>query len=238
MATLAPEPYHSSVTPVTDTSSVSRGYDRWASVYDHDLNPLPALEEPVFRAAVGDVGGLSAADLGCGTGRHAIWLAGRGAAVTAIDFSEGMLAVARAKPGAERVKFLTHDLNLSLPLLDGAFDLVVSGLVLEHLRDLDGFFREARRIIRPSGCAIVSAMHPAMFLRGSQARFTDPNSGEVIQPGSLPHQMGDFVMAAIAAGFRLDGVGEYAPDAEFAARYPRAAKYVGWPMLVLLRLGT
>jgi hypothetical protein len=81
-------------------------------------------------------------------------------------------------------------------------------------------------------------MHPAMFLRGSQARFTDPNSGEVIQPGSLPHQMGDFVMAAIAAGFRLDGVGEYAPDAEFAARYPRAAKYVGWPMLVLLRLGT
>ena len=238
MATLAPEPYHGAVTPVTDTSSVRRGYDRWASVYDHDLNPLPALEEPVFRAAVGDVRGLSAADLGCGTGRHAIWLAGRGAAVTAIDFSEGMLAVARAKPGAERVKFLTHDLNLSLPLLDGAFDLVVSGLVLEHLRDLDGFFREARRIIRPSGCAIVSAMHPAMFLRGSQARFTDPNSGEVIQPGSLPHQMGDFVMAAIAAGFRLDGVGEYAPDAEFAARYPRAAKYVGWPMLVLLRLGT
>jgi hypothetical protein len=115
---------------------------------------------------------------------------------------------------------------------------VVSGLVLEHLRDLDGFFREARRIIRPCGRAIVSAMHPAMFLRGSQARFTDPNSGEVIQPGSLPHQMGDFVMAAIAAGFRLDGVGEYAPDAEFAARYPRAAKYVGWPMLVLLRLGT
>jgi SAM-dependent methyltransferase len=238
MATLAPEPYHSSVTPVSDTFSVCRGYDRWASVYDHDLNPLPALEEPVFRAAVGDVGGLSAADLGCGTGRHAIWLAGRGAAVTAIDFSEGMLAVARAKPGAERVKFLTHDLNLSLPLLDSAFDLVVSGLVLEHLRDLDGFFREARRIIRPRGCAIVSAMHPAMFLRGSQARFTDPNSGEVIQPGSLPHQMGDFVMAAIAAGFRLDAVGEYAPDAEFAVRYPRAAKYVGWPMLVLLRLGT
>ena len=69
------------------------GYDRWASIYDHDLNPLPALEEPVFRAAVGDVRGLSVVDLGCGTGRHAIWLAG-GAAVIAIDFSEGMLAEA------------------------------------------------------------------------------------------------------------------------------------------------
>ena len=237
MATLGPEPHHRSVTPVTDTSAVSRGYDRWASVYDHDLNPLPALEEPVFRAAVGDVGGLSVVDLGCGTGRHAIWLAGRGASVTAVDFSEGMLAAARTKPGAERVTFLTHDLNQLIPLANGAFDLVVSGLVLEHLQNLAGFFREARRVVRPDGRAIVSAMHPAMFLRGSQARFTDPDSGELIQPGSLPHQLGDFIMAAVKAGFRLDGVDEYAPDAEFAARYPRAEKYVGWPMLVLLRLG-
>jgi len=29
---------------------------------------------------------------------------------------------------------------------------------------------------------------------------------------------------------------EYAPDAAFAARYPRAERYVGWPMLVVLDL--
>jgi malonyl-CoA O-methyltransferase len=191
----------------------------------------------VFRAAVGDVRGLSVVDLGCGTGRHAIWLAAGDALVTAVDFSEGMLAEARAKPGADRVRFLTHDLHQPLPLPGSAFDLMVSGLVLEHLQDLDGFFREAHRVVRPRGRAIVSAMHPAMLLRGSQARFTDPDSGEVIQPGSLPHQLGDFVMAAVRAGFKLDGVDEYAPDAEFAIRYPRAAKYVGWPMLVLLTLG-
>jgi ubiquinone/menaquinone biosynthesis C-methylase UbiE len=222
--------------PLTDAPSISTGYDRWASVYDHDLNPLPALEEPVFRAAVGDVRGSSVVDLGCGTGRHAIWLADCGASVTAIDFSRGMLAEARGKPGAERVRFLTHDLHQPLPFPDGAFDLVVSGLVLEHLQNLDGFFREARRVVRPSGRAVVSAMHPAMLLRGSQARFTDPDSGEVIQPGSLPHQLGDFIMAAVAAGFRLDEIHESAPDTEFAACYPRAAKYVGWPMLLLLRL--
>jgi hypothetical protein len=79
-------------------------------------------------------------------------------------------------------------------------------------------------------------MHPAMFLRGSQARFTDPASGEVVQPGSLPHQLGDFVMAAVRAGFGLEGIGEYAPDASFAARYPRAEKYIGWPMVVVLRM--
>jgi len=31
-------------------------------------------------------------------------------------------------------------------------------------------------------------------------------------------------------------VEEYAPDAAFAARYPRAERYVGWPMLVVLDL--
>jgi hypothetical protein len=44
------------------------------------------------------------------------------------------------------------------------------------------------------------------------------------------------VLAAVRAGFTLDHIGEHAADAEFAARYPRARKYVGWPMLVVLGL--
>src|SRR5215213_4844010 len=136
-------------------------------------------------------------------GRHSLWLAAGGAAVTAMDFSEGMLAEARQKPGAEAVRFVAHDLHERLPFADGAFDLVVSGLVLEHLRELDGFFAEARRVLKVGGRAVVSAMHPAMFLRDAQARFTDPATGERVQPGSLPHGIGAFVMAAVRAGFRL-----------------------------------
>jgi len=217
-------------------TSVRDGYDRWATVYDHDANPLPALEEPHVRAAAGDVSGLTVLDLGCGTGRHTAWLASAGARVTALDFSPGMLAEARRAATGADVRFLQHDLHQPLPLPSGTFDLVVSGLVLEHLRDLAGFFAEAHRVLRASGRAVVSAMHPAMFLRGSQARFTDPATGEVVQPGSLPHQLGDFVMAAVGAGFTLETIGEHAPDAPFAARYPRAEKYVGWPMLVVLQL--
>jgi ubiquinone/menaquinone biosynthesis C-methylase UbiE len=216
--------------------AIRAGYDRWAVVYDHDANPLLALEDGLVRDALGDVAGKAVLDLGCGTGRHASWLAGAGATVTAIDFSEGMLAQARAKPGAAAIRFVTHDLHQPLPFADGVFDLAVSGLVLEHLRELAVFFGEARRVLRRDGRAVVSAMHPAMFLRQSQARFTDPDSGQVVQPGSFPHQLGDFVMAAVRAGFQLDGMGEYAPDAAFAARYPRAEKYVSWPMLVVFRL--
>jgi hypothetical protein len=43
-------------------------------------------------------------------------------------------------------------------------------------------------------------------------------------------------MAAVRAGFHLDHLGEYAADADLAQRCPRAEKYIGWPMLVTLRL--
>ena len=219
------------------TSTVRDGYDRWAAVYDHDGNPLQGLEGPVVRAAVGDVRELTALDLGCGTGRHTVWLAEAGARVTAVDFSAGMLAEARRKPGAAEVQFVVHDLHQPLPFADASFDLVVSGLVLEHLRDLFHFFTEARRVLKPAiGRAVVSAMHPAMFLRGAEARFTDPSSGELVRPGSLPHTIGDFVMAAVRAGFLPTDIIERAPDDGFAMRYPRAAKYIGWPMLVVLTL--
>ena len=217
-------------------STVRDRYDRWALVYDHDANPLPALEEPHVRRALGDVRGCHVLDLGCGTGRHTAWLAQAGARVTAVDFSEKMLEQARCKVPGEDVRFFVHDLHEPLPIEAASFDAVVSGLVLEHLRDLDGFFGEVHRVLRPRSRAVVSAMHPAMFLRDSRARFTDPDSGEVVAPGSLPHRLGEFVMAAVRAGFTLSDVGEYAPDAEFVGRYPRAERYEGWPMLVVLAM--
>ena len=219
-----------------DPEAIRGGYDRWAEIYDHELNPLVALEEPIVRQALGDVTGLSVLDLGCGTGRHALRLAAAGARVTAVDFSEGMLSEARRKPGAEAVRFLVHDLHLPLPFEARGFDRIVSGLVLEHLSDLRFVFGEARRVLKPGGRAVVSAMHPAMFLKSVQARFTDPATGEKVQPGSVPHSIGDFVMAAVHAGFTLEAIGEHAPDAAFAAHYPRAEKYVDWPMLVVLQL--
>jgi malonyl-CoA O-methyltransferase len=217
--------------------SVRAGYDRWAAVYDHDANPLQGLEGPLFRAAVGDVRGLRVLDLGCGTGRHALWLAERGATVTAVDFSEGMLAEARRKPGADAVHWLQHDFTQPLPI-HAAFDLAVSGLVLEHIADLDAFFTAMRGALASGGRAVVSAMHPAMFLKGAQARFTDPTNGELVLPGSVPHSVAAFVMAALRAGFVIDDVAEHTPTADVMMRFPRAAKYEGWPMLVLLVLRT
>jgi malonyl-CoA O-methyltransferase len=219
------------------STSVRDGYDRWAAIYDHEDNPLVALEGPKVRALIGEATGISALDLGCGTGRHALWLASMGARVTALDFSREMLAEARQKPWANQVRFIVHDLHdQALPFASETFDLVVSGLVLEHLRELDPFFAEARRVLKPGGRAVVSNMHPAMFLRGTQARFTDPQSGELVQPGSVCHSIASIILAAQRAGFELLDIGEFSADAQLAAQAPRAEKYLGWPMLLVVLL--
>ena len=103
----------------TELKAIQQGYDRWAEVYDHDANPLLALEEPILRATIGDqIAGVSILELGCGTGRHTAWLASAGAKVTAVDFSVGMLEQARKKLSADNVTFLTHDLHEPIPLAD------------------------------------------------------------------------------------------------------------------------
>ena len=48
------------------------GYDRWAEIYDDELNPLVIIEAPEVKRALGDVRGLDLLDVGCGTGRHAV----------------------------------------------------------------------------------------------------------------------------------------------------------------------
>jgi malonyl-CoA O-methyltransferase len=212
------------------------GYDRWAEFYDAEDNPLVLLEERQIGPLVGDVAGLAVADIGCGTGRHALRWAAAGAQVTAVDFSQAMLRRARAKPGAEAITFVRHDLAKPFPLESAAFDRVCCCLVLDHIAELDGFFRELRRLCRPKGRVIISVMHPAMSLKGVQARFIEPGSGRRISPASHAHQMSDYLMAAVQAGLRLEHVSEYAVDAALAARSPRAGKYLGWPMLLLLKL--
>jgi malonyl-CoA O-methyltransferase len=212
------------------------GYNRWAEVYDGEDNPLVLLEEKQIGPLVGDVAGRAVADIGCGTGRHALRWAAAGARVTAVDFSEAMLQRARAKPGAETLTFVRHDLAEPFPLESAAFDRVCCCLVLDHIAELGPFFRELRRLCRPAGWVIISVMHPAMSLRGVQARFIEPGSGRRISPASHAHQMSDYLMAAVRAGLRVEHASEYAVDAALAARSPRAGKYLGWPMLLLMKL--
>jgi ubiquinone/menaquinone biosynthesis C-methylase UbiE len=197
-------------------------------------NWLLELEEPEADRALGDVKDLEVLDVGAGTGRHAVRVAQRGARVTAVDFSGEMLARARQKTGADRVRWLVHDVALPLPFEARSFDRVLSALVLEHIpvSDLASFFRDLGRVARDDGLIVVTAMHPAMFLKGVSANFRD-DSGEV-RPRSYVATLSDYVMGAIQAGLVIVSLAEHSVDEGLVARNERSRKWLGWPALFVM----
>lgn len=223
---------------VVDHLSTREAYDRWAQIYDVESNPLVMLEQPHVERLLGDVGELRVADLGCGTGRHSLRIHAAGANVTGLDFSDEMLNKARCKPGGQSITFIQHDLAQRLPLNDESFDRVLCSLVLDHVANLTLVFSEMKRICKPHpyGFVVISLMHPALMLRGVQARFTDPVSGREIRPQSCPHQISDYIMAISSAGLRIDQMSEHVADQSLADRCPRAEKYLGWPLLIMMKL--
>jgi SAM-dependent methyltransferase len=144
-------------------------YDSLAPGYaaDNDENATNAYyERPASLALCGDVTGLRVLDAGCGAGAHTAALLDRGAQVTGVDASAGMLAIARDRLGPS-VPLHHTDLADPLPFEDGSFDLVLAALVLHYLQDWGPPLREFHRVLVPGGRLVVSTHHPFMDHRMS-----------------------------------------------------------------------
>ena len=89
--------------------------------------------------------GSTVLDLASGTGDLCIDLAAAGHRPMSIDLSYGMLAADRS--GVPRVQ---GDI-LRLPVPDGSVDGVTCGFALRNLTDLESFFVELARVVRPGG---------------------------------------------------------------------------------------
>jgi SAM-dependent methyltransferase len=153
--------------PTGRHDAARRSYDIVAEQYAGGFRGELA-HKPLDRALLGSLievagAGAPVADLGCGPGHVAGWLARHGAAAVGIDLSDGMIAVARREhPEAE---FRPGDL-LALPARDGEFAAVVALYSVIHLSpgELPRACAEIHRVLRPGGLALVS------FHIGSEVR--------------------------------------------------------------------
>jgi ubiquinone/menaquinone biosynthesis C-methylase UbiE len=117
--------------PAAGRVGSTRRYDRSIALTMREEHWRPLLRDRVLSGvpANGHV-----VDVGAGTGTLAIAMAQArpDVTVTAVDGDPEILALARAKPGAERVLWRSG-LADALPLESATADAVVSSLVLHHL---------------------------------------------------------------------------------------------------------
>lgn len=205
---------------MTESKGVAGLYDRWSATYDTMPNRTRDMAARVLREAGPAVEGRDVVEIGCGTGVNTVWLADRARAVVALDFSRGMLEKARVRVGEAAVRFVEHDIRSSLPLPDASVDVVTIMLVLEHIEAVAPIMVDAARVLRPGGELFIAELHPYRQMLGSQARFSEGDSGEVTRVPAWHHDVGEFVNAGVAAGLVVTHLGEWR-DADAPAEPPR-----------------
>lgn len=136
-------------------------WDQMSDRYEEEIDPrlTPVVDGVVRRAA--PHAGLSAIDLGCGTGAVTLKLAIGGARVRAIDISERMLKITAAR--ASRAGF---DVQIEsgraehIPALQASCDILTAGLCLMFVADKAAAAREIARVLKPGGRFVAAVWGP------------------------------------------------------------------------------
>jgi 2-polyprenyl-3-methyl-5-hydroxy-6-metoxy-1,4-benzoquinol methylase len=133
---------------------------RLAAVYD-PLDPDRSDLDVYVDLAV-ELGARTVLDLGCGTGTFALMLAARGLDVTGVDPAGASVDVARAKPGAERVRWVVGEIDT---VADLRFDLVTMTANVAQVFLTDEAWRSmlatAYAVLRPGGHLVFETRDPA-----------------------------------------------------------------------------
>lgn len=107
-------------------------------------------------------------DAGCGTGSYSRELLPWVASIHAVDASEGMLSVARAKLGHDpRVKLTRGDLReLDAVLGDATFDGIMMNQVLHHIETPNPVLHALARRLVPGGILVVNTCSRPQIMKG------------------------------------------------------------------------
>ncbi|MGU3523494.1 class I SAM-dependent methyltransferase [Enterobacteriaceae bacterium C23F] len=211
-----------------------------------------APEWPALQQMLPEVQGKQIIDLGCGYGWFCRWAQQQGAAhVLGLDVSEKMLARAREMTSGTEITYQLADLE-TLALEPASLDLAYSSLALHYLQNIDGLFTTLFQALKPDGRLVFSAEHPIFTAVAKQGWFIEqdgqkswPVAGYQQEGERLSNWFADgvkkqhrklatWINALIAAGFVIEHLDEWGPDAAQIAANPALSEEKERPMLFLL----
>lgn len=216
--------------------NVVEGYDKWASTYDYEPNPLITLEEKVTLDMIGNVQGQHVLDLGCGTGRYCALFAKSGAKVVGVDPSQEMLKRARQRATSANQFDLRQGTIDRVHFPQRCFDLIISALVLGHLPELEPTFAETVRLLKEGGRLVISDIHPYWPVSGhNYTEFFDGNGQEYRMP-IYPHLLEEYWCLCRKYGLHFEDFREPKIDNRLIESFPSLKDYQGIPLAIVLKL--
>lgn len=128
------------------------------------------LNNPATFRLIGNVDDKLVLDLACGEGYCARILAGKGAKVVGVDFSEKLVRLARIEEAREKLGidyYISDAANLS-KFPNSCFDLVTCFMALQDIEDYKGAVSEVARVLKSRGRFVFTIPHPCFELMSCQ----------------------------------------------------------------------
>jgi len=169
-----------------------------------------ARHQAAYELARIHAAGLRVLDLGCGTGYGTAGLAGAARLAVGVD-----RIAPEPSAGRGGACFVRADLS-GIPLRPGAFDLVVSFQVIEHLRDPGPYLEAIARCLAPSGTALLTTPNRLTSDGVNPFHVHEYEADELV--GVLRSHFEDVELRGVAAG---PAVADY-----FASRLRRIRRIV------------
>ncbi len=203
-------------------------------------------ERPATLSLLPPVDGRCVLDAGCGPGVYAEWLVERGAEVVGLDASPTMIRLAQQRLRG-RARLVRADLGRDLDFLaDRSFELVLSALVLDYVRDWTSVFKEFFRVLRPAGHLVFSSAHPfdefydrhptSNYFQVEKVEYEWRGFGFPVRVPSYRRPLGAMIGPLLEAGFLLERVLEPVPQERFRQDDPRDyAKLMRQPGFICFR---
>lgn len=213
-------------------------------------------EKPALFSMLGDIRGKRILDLGCGYGENCLAFEEMGAlAVTGVDISEKMLAVARQENPGKEIRYIHMPMENIRSFRPNEFDVVVSSLAIHYVEDFEALARDIFSLLSPKGIFLFSQEHPLTTAPEEGVRWLQNPDGkeegyvvtDYARPGRRSiHWMidgvvkyhrtfSDLVNGLCAAGFCIEEMREPLPPKEAFSRIPSLEKEKHKPNFLLIK---